>query len=427
MTYKRRVLPNGLRLITVPMPSLESVTAMVMVGAGSRYETKEISGISHFLEHMAFKGTEKRQTAQEISSLVDGIGGEFNAFTTKEITGYYIKAAASHLALTLDILSDMLMHSKFDPAEIEKEKGVIMEEMNLYEDNPARKIGDVYETLLYGNTPMGWDVLGHKEAVKNITREDFLKYLGTFYSASNMTLVVAGGVTQEEAQDLAEKYFGKMSKFDTQGYSKVEENQKSPAVLVKKKVTEQVHIALGFRTVAIDHPDRYPLSILSAILGGGMSSRLFVEVREKRGLAYYARTMPDHYQDAGTIVSLSGIDPKRAEEAISVILEEHRKLTTDNSQLTSNVSEEELQKAKEFLKGHLVLELEDSRSVAGFYAQQEVLEREIKNPDEIIKETDRVMLDDIQRVVETYFKPESLNLAIIGNFEDEERFLKLLK
>src|ERR1700722_2988544 len=225
MTFNRKVLSNGLRVITVSMPSFESVTVLVMAGAGSRYESKKTSGISHFLEHMAFKGTDKRPTAMDISSLIDGMGGEFNAFTGKETTGYYIKSAKDKLETSVDVLSDMLLHSKFDPEEIEKEKGVIIEEINLYEDMPARKIGDIYEQLLYGDTPMGWDIGGDKEVIKGITRDDFVNYLADLYSASNLTVVVSGGIDSDEVFGLVGKYFNPMKQFQTKTFEALNESQ----------------------------------------------------------------------------------------------------------------------------------------------------------------------------------------------------------
>jgi predicted Zn-dependent peptidase len=245
MIFNKKVLSNGLRVLTIPMPSLESATVLVMAGAGSRYENRKNSGISHFLEHMAFKGTEKRRTAMDISSLIDGMGGEFNAFTGKETTGYYIKSSKDKIETSLDVLSDMLLHSKFDPTEIEKEKGVIIEEINLYEDMPARKIGDIYELLLYGDTPMGWDIAGNKDVIRSITRSDFLTYLGELYSASNLTVVVAGGIDQDKTYEKVEKYFGTMKQFTTKTFEPLHEVQSKPAVLVKQKQTEQIHIALG--------------------------------------------------------------------------------------------------------------------------------------------------------------------------------------
>lgn len=422
MKFNKTILPNGLRVLTIPMPSFESATVMVMVGGGSRYETNLNNGISHFLEHMAFKGTHKRPTAMEISSLIDGMGGEFNASTGKEVTAYYIKSEAGKIETSIDVLSDMLNNSKLDPQEIEKEKGVIIEELNLYEDTPSRKLGDIYERLLYGDTPLGWDIGGEKEIIKKITREDFLSYLSSLYSPHNIAVVVAGGIESKKAIDLVEKYLGKMKRFDTLRYNKYIESQTKPQVFVKTKKTEQVHIALGFKTVKSEHPDKYPLEVLAAILGGGMSSRLFHEVREKRGLGYYVSTSSDAYQDAGSIVSTAGIDPKRVKDAIEVILEEHGKI----ARRVSHVGKEELKKAKEYLKGHLVLGLENSRSVAYYYASQELLDKKIDNPDEVMRKIDAVTIDRIEAAAKKYFTEKGLNLAVIGNFEDRQMFENLL-
>lgn len=423
MQYHKIVLPNGLRLITVPMPSFESATALVMVGAGSRYETKKNNGISHFLEHMAFKGTEKRPTALDIASLIDGIGGEFNAFTGKEYTGYYVKAGKNNVETILDVLSDMLKHSKLDPIEIEKEKGVIIEEMNLYEDMPMRKIGDIYEQLLYGDTPMGWDIAGEKDIIRSITRDDFLSYMKSLYSPHNMTVVIAGGIEEEGMRELVGKYFGDMQKFETMKYEPLKVSQKKPSVLIRDKKTEQIHIALGVRTVSLNNPDKYPLSVLASILGGGMSSRLFNEVREKRGLAYYVKSHSEEYTDAGSLVSFAGIDPKRVKDAIKVMVEQYALVSSGKM----NITDEELKKAKEYIKGHLVLELEDSRSVSTFYAHQELLEKEVLNPDQILKKIDAVTIDDVEAVGKKYFVNQGLNLALIGNFEDRQILEELVQ
>ena len=419
MNFQRTVLSNGIRVIAIPMPSFESVTVLVMVKAGSRYETKDKNGISHFLEHMAFKGTKKRPSAIQISTLIDGIGGEFNAFTGKETTGYYIKSSSNHIDLSLDVLSDMLTNSLLDKLEIDKERGVILEEINLYEDTPARKIGDIYEGLLYGDTPMGWDIAGEKDVIRKIQREDFLSYMSSLYSADNITVVLAGGIDSVKAvsdpvktQTLVNKYFGKMLRFKSLRYSKVVENQTKPKVLIKEKKTEQAHIAVGVRTVPLEHKDQYALSILAAVLGGGMSSRLFHEVREKRGLAYYVRSSSDHYSDCGTLVSMAGVDPKRAEEAVKVMIEEYDKVKSSKFK----VQNDELKKAKEILKGHLVLELEDSRAVAGFFGAQELLEQKIDTPDEMIAKVNKVNLEQVEEVAKKYFVKSRLNLAAIGNF-----------
>ncbi|MDE2024999.1 MAG: insulinase family protein [Patescibacteria group bacterium] len=422
MQHTRKVLKNGLRLIISPMPSFESATVLVMVGAGSRYENRHNNGISHFLEHMAFKGTEKRPTAMDISSLVDGIGGEFNAFTGKETTGFYVKAGANNVELALDLLSDMLQNSKLDPTELNKERGVVIEEINMYEDTPMRKLGDIYETLLYGDTPMGWDIAGTKEVINSVTRQDFLEYISKLYSPDNMTVVVAGGVDSEKVEVMVEKYFGKMKRFDTMRAKKVIDGQGKPAVMVKKKKTEQVHIAIGVRTTPLEHPDRYGLDVLAAVLGGGMSSRLFHEVREKRGLAYYVRTSSDNYTDCGTLVTTAGIDPTRIEEAIKVILEQYVLIRQ-----SGNITQEELTKAKEFLKGHFVLELEDSRSVASFYAHEELLESTLEDPMSVNQHIDEVTTDKLAEVAQKYIVEQTLNLAVIGNIPSGQKFESLLK
>jgi len=425
MQFQRKVLSNGLRVLTIPMPSFKSVTSMILVGAGSRYETKLNNGVSHFLEHMAFKGTKKRPSALEISSLIDGIGGEFNAFTGKETTGYYIKSSVNHLKLSLDVMSDMLANSLFIPSEINKERGVIIEELNLYEDTPVRKIHDIYENLLYGDSPMGWDIGGRKEIIKKLSREDFTSYMDSLYSADNMVVIIAGGIDSDKTVPIVSKFFADMRSFDIKGYKKVVEKQSKPAVMVKRKKTEQVHVAIGVRTIPLNHKDKYALSILASILGGGMSSRLFHEVREKRGFAYYVKTSSDHYQDCGTLVSTAGVDPKRVDEAITVILDQYHGIASARS--ADQITDKELKKAKEFIKGHLVLEIEDSRAVAGFYGLAEILENKIETPSEYMEKINQVTLDEIADAARNYLVKQTLNLAVIGNFSDGQRFEKLLQ
>lgn len=432
MKFKKKVLPNGLTILSVPMPSFESATALILVGAGSRYETKQNNGISHFLEHMAFKGTKTRPTYLEIAGLIDGIGGEFNAFTSKEYTGYYVKAGKNNLEIILDLLSDMIQNSVLDPEEIEKEKGVIIEEMNMYEDNPMRNLGDVYEGLLYGDTPLGWDTIGEsKEVIRSWKREDFINYMKSLYSPDNMTVILAGGVDSDESENLVKKYLGSLTKFKTIKALPIKEKQSKPAIRIKHKKTEQAHMALGVRTVPTGSKDKYPLNVLAGILGGGMSSRLFSEVREKRGLAYYVRASSDHYTDAGSLVFTAGVDPRRIFEAVEVIISELLDLRDGKKP----ISKEELKKAKEYLKGHLVLELEDSRSVSIYYATQQILENDIDNPDDILRKIDAVTEKDIMRVAKKYLVNETINFAVIGDFaansKDEianrKKFEKLLK
>ena len=424
MHYHRSILPNGVRVIIVPVLGVESATTLVMYGAGSRYEEHRNNGVSHFLEHMAFKGTTNRPSAREISGLIDGIGGEFNAFTGKEYTGYYIKSATTHVGLCLDVLSDMLKNLLMDPSEIEKEKGAILGEIGISEDNPMRNIGDVYEMLLYGDTPLGWDTAGTPDIINSMKRDDFVQYMGEHYSAHNMTVVVAGNVHVEDMLKKIEKHFGDVDRFKVKSYLPVHEKQIHPIVRVKHKKTEQAHFALGVRTVGLDNKkDRYPLSVLASILGGGMSSRLFYEIRERRGLSYYANTGSEHYLDAGYLATWIGSDPKRVDEAIKVTVDEYVKVAQKGE-----IDDEELKKAKEYMKGHFVLGLEDTRYIAVMYASQEILEEKLTDPKASIDRIDKVTIEDIQRVAKEYLDTKALSLAIIGNFdEDTSRFEKLLK
>ncbi|OGG14259.1 hypothetical protein A2773_06600 [Candidatus Gottesmanbacteria bacterium RIFCSPHIGHO2_01_FULL_39_10] len=419
MKYQKDILANGLRVLSIPMPSLESVTVLIQVRVGSRYEEKNINGISHFLEHMAFKGTEKRPSAQHIASTIDGIGGEFNAFTSKDHTGYYIKAAAKNLPLLMDVLSDMLLYSKFDPVEIEKEKGVIIEEINMYDDTPMHKVPDLYENLLYGDTKLGRDIAGQKDVIRSVKREDFIAYMDRFYGPKNTVVAVSGGIG-ESVKELVKKYLGGWKEKKVEEPDRVKDEQRKPGVLVHFKDTQQAHMCIGVRSYPLGHPDRYKLGVMTAILGGGMSSRLFMEVREKRGLAYYVRSQNEQYHDVGNFVTQAGIDTVRIDDAVKVTLGEFVKMKE------KEVGDEELKKAKEYLKGRLTLELEDSRSVAGMLGTSELLEEKIRLPKEIMSKIDEVNATDIKKVAGDIFKSETLNLAIIGPYKNKERFKKIL-
>lgn len=420
--YKHKLnrLKNGLRLVTIPMPQIESLTVLVGIGAGSRYETKRVNGLFHFIEHMAFKGTKKRPSTADIASEVDAVGGFFNAFTDKEFTGYFIKLAAKHNQLAFDILSDMLTNSLFKKEEIEREKGVIIEEINMYEDTPTRRVWEVFLRLLYGNNPMGWDIAGEKESILKIKREDFLNYINKLYSPENMTVTVAGKLNQAEINKLTNKYFGRLKKKGKKRTKTIKLYQKSSKTRLVFKKTEQAHFCLGVPGYELSHPDRFVLGVLTTILGGGMSSRLFIQIRERRGLAYYVSCTPDFYTDSGYLLVNAGIRLKKIDEAIRVTLAEFQNL------VTKKVSPRELKKAKEFLKGNLILALEDSWRVASRYAHQVLMEEKIRTPEETLKLIEEVTPDDIQRVAKHIFKPKNLNLAIIGPYKEESRFKKLL-
>lgn len=418
---KQSLLKNNLKVLSASMPAVKSATVLLLVKAGSRYETKNLNGIAHFAEHMFFKGTEKRPTALEIASLIDGLGAEFNAFTSKEYTGFYIKAASSHLELVTEVLSDMLLNSKFDQTEIDRERNVIGEELRMYLDTPMRYVGDIYEELLYGDQPLGWDTVGTLESLANINREDFLAYNSKYYLGPNMLFAIGGDVTQERAKELGEKYFSALPDKASPTFPAVKFSQDKPALKLFEKTSEQAHLALGVRSFAQGNPDRYKLSVLNAILGSSMSSRLFIQLRERRGLAYYVRSGMDEYHDAGSFSAQAGVEPKNINEAIKVVLHEFGNITS------SIVEEKELTKAKESIKGRLILELEDSRDVATMYSLQQLLENKVRTPEEIIKEIDKVTSEDIQTVAKKIFTNKGLNLAIIGPFKDEGQFINDLK
>jgi predicted Zn-dependent peptidase len=420
VTYQLDRLSNGLRILTAPMDSAQSVTCAIMLAAGSRYETPDTNGIAHFAEHMFFKGTERRPTARDISMEIDAIGGEFNAFTGKEYTGYYVKCAAESRDIALDVLVDMLRHSRFDPDEIEREKGVIIEEMNMYFDTPRDFIGGVYDELLYGDQPLGWDIIGRKETVRGATRNTFDSYVGRWYKPPRMVVGV-GGKIGDDLHGRLEELLGDMPAAETGSPSPVLVNP-SPGARVKvhTKASDQAHICLGVHSYPLEHPDRYVLQVLATILGGGMSSRLFTEVRERRGLAYYVYGLNHSYTDAGSLYAQAGVDINRIDEAVTTISAELRKIAEES------VPADELDKAKSFSKGRFVLQLETSQGLIMFGLRREVLESRTPDPQEILAELDKVTAEDVQRVARDLIDGQGLNLAVIGPFEDADRFEQLL-
>jgi predicted Zn-dependent peptidase len=413
-------LPNGLRILTAPMESAQSVTCAIMLAAGSRYETEETNGIAHFSEHMFFKGTERRPTARDISKEIDAIGGEFNAFTGKEYTGYYVKCAAESRDVALDVLVDMLRNSKFDPEEIDREKGVIIEEMNMYYDTPRDFISGVYEELLYGDQPLGWDIIGRKETVRNATHDTFRSYVDHWYKPARMVVGIGGKLGDRLHERIAE-LLGDVPQAETGEPAAVRLDVNDRAqVKVHTKASDQAHICLGVHSYPLEHPDRYVLQVLSTVLGGGMSSRLFTEVRERRGLAYYVYGLNHSYTDAGTLYAQAGVDINRIDDAVSTVAAELRKVAQDA------VPQDELDKAKSFAKGRFVLQLETSQGLIMFGLRREVLESRTPDPEEILGELEKVTVEDVQRVAQDLIATRGLNLAVIGPFDDPGRFEQLL-
>ena len=416
--FERHSLSNGLRVLTAPMPQAQSVSCFVMLAAGSRYETPETNGIAHFAEHMFFKGTEARPTARDIAGEIDAIGGEFNAFTGKEYTGYYVRCAAETRDTALDVLVDMLRRSKFDPDEIEREKGVIVEEMNMYFDTPRDFIGGVYDTLLYGDQPLGWDIIGRKETVREATRQTFLDYVDAWYRPDRMVVGV-GGRIGDGLEAKLEELLGSLEPRGTGAPAPFAHTANGGRVRVHTKESDQAHLVLGVRSRPLGDPDRYVLQLLSTVLGGGMSSRLFTEVRERRGLAYYVFGTNHAYTDTGSLYAQSGVDINRIDDAVTTIVEQFRLLASDA------VPADELEKARNFAKGRFVLQLESPHGTIMFGLRREVLEGSAAEPQTVLDALDAVTAEDLQRVAQEILD-SGFHLAVIGPFDDAERFEKLV-
>ena len=417
--FEKSLLGNGVRVVTVSMPQVASVSCFVMFAAGSRYETPESKGIAHFAEHMFFKGTERRPSARAISTEIDAIGGEFNAFTGKELTGYYVKCGSETRDVALDVLTDMLLNSRFDPEEIDREKGVILEEMNVYLDTPQRYVGSVYDRLLYDDQPLGWDILGTRETIEGATRETFSSYLDAWYRPERIVVGV-GGRIGEGLNDRLEELLGGIEARPTGEALPVAIPPDRSPVMLHTKASEQAHLILGVRGYPIGHPDRYALQLLTVVLGGGMSSRLFTEVRERRGLGYYVHAGGSSYTDTGSVYSGAGVDVARVDEAITTILGELRKMAAEP------VPTDELEKARGYAKGRFVLRLESPQGTIQYGLRREVLEGEIEEPDDLLRELDKVTAEDVQRVARDLFEDKRLYLAVVGPFDDPAHFERLL-
>jgi predicted Zn-dependent peptidase len=423
MDYKLTKLANGLKLLVVEMPNLESVAVTLWVRVGSRYEPASKSGITHFLEHMVFKGTPKRPTALDVSKAIDSIGAEGNAGTSREWTNYYLKARAGQLEKAYDLLSDIVLNPLLRQEDIDREKGVIIEEIAMKEDVPAEKIADKFVEMVFAGNPLSRDIAGTPETVSSFKRNDFVSYRTSHYDALNIILTVSGGIKEKKVKELTQKYFSNLSGRNFLSPRLFGLKQNKPRLHLEYKKSEQAHFFLGYPAYQRNHPKRYAESLLVTILGQGMSSRLFTEVREKRGLAYAVGSSVSRFVDAGMFATYAGVDIKKAEEAIKVILEQKQKIADKSLP----IAEDELKKAKEYLKGRMALALEDTLAVNDFFGKQVMFIEDIKNPEEVFTEIDRVTIDDIYKVAKDVIRPEKLNLAIIGPFKSEAKFEMLLK
>lgn len=421
MNFKKKTLKNGLRVIVVPIKDAPSVTVMSLVSTGSEYESKDKNGISHFLEHMFFKGTDNRPKSIDIAKEFDGMGAEHNAFTSNEVTAYYGKASYKNFEKVLEIISDMYLNPTFPEADMEKEKGVIIEEINMYNDLPQQTVQMVFQKLMYGDTPFGRDVLGSKENIRNMVRDDFVNYRKTHYVAQRTLVVVAGNVSALDAFKKIEKSFKDISKGKIIKKEKLIEVQDKPQIEVLHKDTDQLHLVIGVRSFKNTDKRIPTLRLLSAILGGGMSSRLFQKMRAELGICYYVRSGINDYTDHGNFTVSAGVDKSRLDVAVKGILEELKKLSVEE------VSLAEIKKAKDYLIGQMYLNLESSDSLAMFYGFQDIFGEKIKKPEEVEKDLLKVTTKDIKKLAKEIFVNEGLNMAIVGNVTDKKSIEKGLR
>ena len=420
--YQKTVLDQGLRVLTSTMPHTFSVSVGFFIGVGSRYEAQQENGITHFIEHMLFKGTEKRPTARDIAVAIEGIGGVFNASTGRELTTYWAKVGQDHFSIALDVLADMLLHSKLEEVELEKERGVIIEEINMILDHPSDWVHQLATELLWPDHPLGRDQAGTRETVSGVSRAMLQDYLRRHYHPGNAVLAVAGSVDHERVVAEVSALLSDWQQKPAIPYLPMDRVQEARRIHLEHRPTQQAHLALLLPGISRFDDDKYNLSLLNTILGQGMSSRLFLEVREKRGLAYAVYSYVSPYLDTGLLGVYAGVDADRIEAALKAILEELDKVRQEP------VSAEELQNAKEFNKGRLQLQMEDSSAVASWVGRQEAMEGRVRSVDEVLAEIDAVTAADIQRVASRLFEQNKLNLAVVGPYDEsqEERFTSSL-
>ncbi len=418
--FQKTILPNGLTVILAPMDT-RSVTGLVLVGAGSRYETRPTNGLSHFLEHMFFKGTKKRPTALDVATEIDSLGGVNNAFTSKEYTGYFIKAGANHVESVLEIISDMLYNSNFKEEEFERERNVILQEIHMRFDDPKIHVLDMLEEVTFGDQPLGWDTAGPVSAIKTQTRDLMIDYIRSRYYPNNMIVVVAGGIDQKNTLEMIKKYYGHAKSKDVDSYIPYVDDQRDLQIGLDNRKISQSAISLAVKGLSQFDEDRYALEVMASILGGGMSSRMFEEVREKRGLAYYVRSGAEFYQDSGIFYTYAGIDLPKVKEAVKVMVDEYAKIRD------VRVPAKELSKAKESLKGHMALAFEDSMAVATSYGLGQLLEGRVRTLDEEMADVDKVTVEDVERLAKRIFRKEKMTFVGVGPFKEKSEFEPILK
>ncbi len=414
------ILDNGLKLLLFPMEKTEALTILFLTKTGSKYETKNLNGISHLLEHLLFRGTKSWPEATSIAKELDQVGGIYNAFTDKEMLGVIVKVAPENFVLAAKVVAEMASEPLLAESEIAKEKKIVIEEINMRQDDPPTLVGDLWEWLLYGDQPAGWPVIGAEEIIEKMGRENLVSHFKDYFTARNSIIIVAGSFKPPEAEKTIRESFLHLLKGEDIVKVPVKESQTLPAIELLSKQTDQTHLCLGVRGFNVFSPQKYILEVIAALLGGMMSSRLFVEIREKRALAYYVKTVAEEYTDSGYLVTQAGIANSRVLEAIEIICQEYRRLKTEL------VSEDELSRVKENLRGHLRLHLETSEQFATFFGVQKILKDKVITPQEHWEQIAKVSQDDILKVAKEIFQSERLNLALIGPHHDKDNFASSL-
>ncbi len=422
--FTKKTLPNGLRYLFIPMEQTQTMLAMTLVATGADFETKKDNGLSHFLEHMCFKGTTKRPSAKDIALELDTIGADYNAFTSRGYTGYFARAHKKHASHIFEIVSDIYLNSIFPNEEIEKEKGVVIQEIHMYADDPQSRVSKLATKLLYGDQPAGWEIIGTKETVASFTRKDLLRYRRNQYDAKNTLVVIAGNFDQKQIEKEIRKTFGKMPAGKKNTRAKTKVKQTEPQIAIDTRETDQAHLLLTFRASGYETAQNKvsALRTLSTALGGGMSSRLFQKMREELGICYYVGSSASLRPDTGNLVISAGVANDRVKEALEGIMEEVRRFKAEGITL------DELNKVKEYRLSGLVLHLETTEDFAEFYGKEEILRDKITTEGEVSKHIEAVKKEEVDIVAQEIFKASGVNLAITGPFKEKDKkdFLKII-
>ena len=421
MYGEKTVLPNGVRVLSFPMPHVRSTSMILTYNIGSRYETDEHAGISHFIEHMVFKGTPTRPNPEQIAEEIEGVGGILNAYTSREQTGYWAKVPSTHFVRAFSVLADMLRNSLFPPNEVEKERDVIIEEIRASEDDPTDLVGELSNRLVWGEQAVGRPIAGSEGSVGRIDRAAMLAYLGAHYVPANLVISVAGNITHAEVVRQAEALFGDLAAGEPATLARAQFRQTAPRAALLTRPDKQANLMLTTPGLSYHDERRYVQRTLDVILGSGMSSRLFIEIRERRGLAYAVGSYFNQLADVGNGAVYVGVDPSKAEETVEAVSEELRKLRD------LAVPADELARAKEFRKGRILMSLEDSQALASWLSSNEILYGDVPTPEEVTARIDAVTIADVQGLAQDLFTPSRYSLAIVGPDADEARWQRLLE